>query len=64
MRHLHLISNLILLAGILVAGASVAFELGALTTLVGMMLIVAGLVKIITVRIWHGFFDNDAVVGK
>ena len=64
MRHLHLISNLILLAGILVAGASVAFELGALTTLVGMMLIVAGLVKIITVRIWHGFFDSDAVVGK
>jgi hypothetical protein len=64
MRHLHLLSNLILLAGVIVAAAGIALDLGALTTLVGMMLIVAGIVKIITVRIWNGFFDSDAVVGK
>ena len=44
--------------------AGVAFELGAAVTLVGMMLVVAGIVKVVTVRIWNGFFDSDTVVGK
>jgi hypothetical protein len=47
-----------------IGALGVALELGAAVTLVGMMLVVAGIVKIITVRIWNGFFDNDPVVGK
>ena len=64
MRHLHILSILMLLIGVAVTAAGVALELGAVVTLVGMMLIVAGIVKVITVRIWNGFFDSDSVVGK
>ena len=62
MRYLHHVSILILLAGAVVTAAGIAFDLGAVVTLIGMMLVVAGVVKIITVRIWNGFFDSDAVV--
>jgi hypothetical protein len=64
MRHLHILSVLMLLIGVAVTVAGAAFELGAVVTLVGMMLVVAGIVKVITVRIWNGFFDSDTVVGK
>jgi hypothetical protein len=64
MRHLHILSILMLLIGVAVTAAGVAFELGAVVTLIGMMLVVAGIVKVITVRIWNGFFDSDTVVGK
>lgn len=59
MRYLHHVSYLILAAGIAVALASVALELGALPTLIGLMMVVAGIVKIITVRIWAGFFGGE-----
>ena len=32
--------------------------------MVGLMLVIAGIIKIVTVRIWHGLFDSDAAVGK
>jgi uncharacterized membrane protein HdeD (DUF308 family) len=53
-----------LLIGVAVTAAGVALQLDAVVTLVGMMLIVAGIVKVITIRIWNGFFDSDTVVGK
>ena len=64
MRHLNHLSLLLLGLGIAVAVAGILFDAGAVVTLVGMMLVVAGVVKIITVRIWSGFFDSDTVVGK
>jgi uncharacterized membrane protein HdeD (DUF308 family) len=64
MRHLHIVSILMLLIGVAVTAAGVALQLNAVVTLVGLMLIVAGIVKVITVRIWNGFFDSDTVVGK
>ena len=64
MRHLHIVSFLMLLIGVAVTAAGVALQLDAVVTLVGMMLIVAGIVKVITIRIWNGFFDSDTVVGK
>jgi hypothetical protein len=64
MRHIHNLSWLILAAGIVMAIAGEALDLGALVTLIGLMLMVAGVVKVITVRIWHGFFDEEAVAGE
>jgi uncharacterized membrane protein HdeD (DUF308 family) len=64
MRHLHIVSILMLLIGVAVTAAGVALHLNAVVTLVGLMLIVAGIVKVITIRIWNGFFDSDTVVGK
>lgn len=64
LRHLHSVSALILILGIVIAGLGIVLDLSAVVILIGMMLIVAGIVKIITVRIWHGFFDGDTAVGK
>jgi hypothetical protein len=64
MRHIHNLSWLILAAGSVMAIAGEALDLGALVTLIGLMLMVAGVVKVITVRIWHGFFDEEAVAGE
>lgn len=64
MRHLTILSIAMLLLGIAVAAAGILLGTGPSVTLVGMMLIVAAVVKIITVRIWNGFFDSDTVVGK
>lgn len=59
MRYLHHASLLILAAGIAAASASVVLDLGPLPTLIGLMMVVAGIVKIVTVRIWAGFFDGE-----
>jgi hypothetical protein len=64
MRHIHNLSWLILAAGSVMAIAGEALDLGALVTLIGLMLMVAGVVKVITVRIWHGFFDEEVVSGE
>ena len=64
MRHINIISWLILLAGVIMTVAGAALDLGAVVTLIGMMLVVAGIVKIITVRIWNGFFDSDTIAGE
>ena len=64
MRHIHNLSWLMLAVGIATAIAGVTLDLGAVVTLIGLMLVVAGVVKVITVRIWHGFFDEEAVAGE
>ena len=64
MRHINIVSYLILLTGLIMTVAGAALDLGAVMTLIGMMLVVAGIVKIITVRIWNGFFDSDTVAGE
>ena len=55
MRYLRLISIAMTLAGVALAVVATAFDLGGALTLTGMMLVVAGLVKIMTVAIWNGF---------
>jgi uncharacterized membrane protein len=62
MRYLQPISLLILVAGIALFVSGWLFDLGALVTVIGMMLVVAAVVKMITVRIWHGFFEGDSAV--
>ena len=64
MRHLNTLSIAMLILGVAVTFVGIAFETGAVVTLIGMMLIVAAVVKIITVRIWNGFLDSDTVVGE
>ena len=64
MRHINIVSYLILLIGIVMTAAGATLDLGAVVTLIGMMLVVAGVVKIITVRIWNGFFDSDRIAGE
>ena len=64
MLHIRNLSWLMLGLGVALAVAGEALDLGAVITLIGLMLVVAGVVKVITVRIWHGFFDGDAVAGE
>jgi hypothetical protein len=59
MRHITLISNLILLAGAIVAAIGIALDLSPVVTLIGLMMAIAGIVKIVTVRIWAGFFVDE-----
>jgi hypothetical protein len=54
-RYLRLISYVIVALGVALAIAPQVFDLGTAWTLTGLMLIVAGLVKIVTVAIWNGF---------
>ena len=49
--------------GVALAIAGVALDLDAAVTLIGLMLVVAGVVKVITLRIWHGFFAEEAARG-
>ena len=64
MRHIRFVSTLMLLVGLAVAVAGIALDLSPVVTLIGLMLVIAGIVKIVTVRIWNGFFDSDTAVGK
>jgi hypothetical protein len=64
MRHINIVSYLILVVGVVMTVVGAALDLGAVVTLVGMMLVVAGIVKVITVRIWSGFFDSDTIAGE
>jgi hypothetical protein len=54
-RYLRLISIAIAITGLVLAVAASTFDLGNALVLTGLMLIVAGLVKIVTVAIWNGF---------
>jgi len=54
-RYLRLVSLAITVAGVALAVVGSVFDLGAAVTLTGLMLVVAGLVKIVTVAIWNGF---------
>ena len=59
MRHLRLVSIAITILGVLAIAAAVAFDLGAAITLTGMLLVVAGLVKIVIVALWRGVAGFD-----
>jgi hypothetical protein len=48
-------------AGLILVLLGEATSLGETVTLVGGLLIVAGIVKVATVRIWHGFFVEGIV---
>lgn len=54
MRHLNRVSYLITLAGIVAVAAALALGLDQTVVLVGLMLVIAGLVKIAMVAIWRG----------
>ncbi len=55
MRYLRLIAIAMTALGVGATIAALALGLGPLWTLTGMMLAVAGVVKIATVAIWNGF---------
>lgn len=54
MRYLRLLSIAMTISGVLLAVASTIFDFGGALTLTGLMLVIAGVVKIVTVAIWHG----------
>lgn len=64
MFHLRNLSWLMVGFGVALVLGGEALELGAAVTLIGLMLVVAGVVKVVTVRIWHGFFDADPARGE
>lgn len=63
MLHLRNLSWLLVGLGVMLAIAGEVSDLGSAVTLIGLMLVVAGVVKVVTVRIWHGFFDADSAKG-
>ncbi|MEA2524293.1 MAG: hypothetical protein QOF73_1520 [Thermomicrobiales bacterium] len=55
MRYLRLISIAMTIVGVALAVAASVFDLGGALALTGLMLVIAGLVKIVTVKLWSGF---------
>jgi hypothetical protein len=55
MRWIRWISYLITLAGVAMTAAGAIFDLDPTIVLIGLMLVVAGVVKIVAVGLWHGF---------
>ena len=60
MRHLRHVSVAITILGLLAIAAAIALDLGPAVTLTGMLLVVAGLVKIVIVALWRGVAGFDA----
>lgn len=54
MRQLKLLSYVMTVGGVALAAVAVAFDLSATIVLIGLMLAIAGGVKIAVVGIWHG----------
>ena len=54
MRYLRLVSFAMTIVGIGLAIVASALDFGPVWTLTGLMLVVAGIVKIATVAIWNG----------
>ncbi len=54
MRYIRWTSNVITILGIAMTVAAIVFDLNPTITLIGMMLVVAGVVKIVAVGLWHG----------
>lgn len=54
MRHLRTVSYVITAAGVLAVAASAVAGLSPTVLLLGLMLIIAGMVKIVIVALWHG----------
>ena len=57
MRHLNHISLLLTAAGILLVVGAALFDLSPALTLIGLMLVVGGVVKVATVKLWRGLFE-------
>ena len=64
MRHIQLVSILLLATGIVLVVLGEALNTGPTMTLIGLMLVIAGAVKVVTVRIWHGFFEPETPSGN
>ena len=62
MRHLRTISLLMTVLGIALIAAALLFDASPTVGLVGMMLVVAGAVKIVIVRLWQGVAGFGAPV--
>jgi hypothetical protein len=65
MRHLQLVSNVITLVGLAMVVVSLVLGLAALWTITGMMLVVAGVIKIVAVHLLisvAGFSPTDPPV--
>jgi energy-converting hydrogenase Eha subunit C len=52
-RHLRLVSIVITVAGALLVVAALGLRLDPLLALVGLLLLIAGLVKVVTVALWR-----------
>jgi hypothetical protein len=63
MLQIRYLSWLLVGLGLVLAIAGEALDLEAAVTLIGLMLVVAGVIKVVTVRIWHGFFYGDPAKG-
>ncbi len=63
MRYINIVSFLILGVGLVMAILGEAFDLDATITLVGLLLVIAGVIKVITVRIWHIVLDGEIQAG-
>lgn len=59
MKRLNNLSIALTVAGLLVVAASLLLDLSPLITLIGLMLVVAGGVKVATVYLWKAMFDAD-----
>jgi hypothetical protein len=57
MAHARNISVAMTVLGLLLTGAGVIADLSPMVTLTGMLLVVAGIVKIAMVAIWKSFFS-------
>lgn len=57
MAYARYISIVMTVAGLILIGIAVVFGLPALVTITGMLLVVAGIVKIVMVAIWKSFFS-------
>ena len=56
MRWLHHISLVMIISGVALIILGTTTGAGPTITLIGAMLVVAGIVKVVVVRLWHGFF--------
>ncbi len=63
MLQIRYLSWLLIGLGVALVIAGEALDLDSAVTLIGLMLVVAGVVKVITLRIWHGFFADEAATG-
>lgn len=59
MRHLHNLSLGLTAAGVVAVAAGLLLDLSPAITLVGLLLVVAGVVKVATVHLWRSMFDAD-----
>lgn len=63
MRRLHHLSLVILLGGILLTVAGVAFAFPEFWTLTGLLLAIAGAVKFVVVHLWRNIIRIEHVEG-